>query len=109
MTKRYAIISNNETKTVDVGFGEDSNYYKSIGMREMEVEEAYNGVWYLKGYAPKKPDPTPQEQIRILETQITDRNIRSAILGDQYALDKIREIEGLIADLREKLPVESNE
>ena len=109
MTKKYAIITNQETKTVDVGLGTDEQFYKSIGMTEMDVEQAYNGAWYLKGYAPQRPEPTPQEQIRSLESQITDRNIRCALLGDQYAIDKINEIEGLIAELREKIPVRGGE
>lgn len=109
MTKKYAIITNQETKTVDVGLGTDEQFYKSIGMTEMDVEQAYNGAWYLKGYAPQRPEPTPQEQIRSLESQITDRNIRCALLGDQYAIDKINEIEGIIAELREKIPVQGGE
>ena len=109
MTKKYAIITNQETKTVDVGLGTDEQFYNSIGMTEMDVEQAYNGAWYLKGYAPQRPEPTPQEQIRSLESQITDRNIRCALLGDQYAIDKINEIEGLIAELREKIPVQGGE
>ena len=36
-----------------------ADWYQSIGMEEMDVEEAYNGVWYVAGYAPKKP----QEEI----------------------------------------------
>ena len=38
------------------------DYYKSIGMEEMEVEQAYNGSWYVEGYAPEKPAPTYEEQ-----------------------------------------------
>jgi len=78
-------------------------------MTEMDVEQAYNGSWYLQGYAPQKPEPTVQEQIRSLEEQITDRNIRCALLGDQFAIDKITEIENLIANLREKIPVQGGE
>lgn len=52
---KYAIIRNEETKAVDVGLGTDTEFYKSIGMEEMEVEEAYDGNWYVKGYAPEKP------------------------------------------------------
>ncbi len=109
MTIKYATITNQETKTVDVGLGTDTEFYKSIGMTEMDVEQAYNGAWYLKGYAPQKPEPTPQEQIQALEAQITDRNIRCALLGDQYAIDRITEIENLIANLREKIPVQGEE
>ena len=59
--KKYAIIVNNETKACDVALGTDTEYYKSIGMTEMDVEEAYNGQWYLLGYAPEKPAPTWDE------------------------------------------------
>jgi len=106
---KYAKEMNEQTKEVSVGLGTDVEFYKSIGMTEMEVEQAYNGAWYVQGYAPQKPEPTVQEQIRSLEAQITDRNIRSALLGDQYAIDKITEIENLIANLREKIPVQGGE
>ena len=36
-----------------------------------------------------------------LESQITPRNIRSALLGDQYAIDHITNIENQIAALRQ--------
>ena len=51
----YAKIVNEETKVCEVGIGTNTDFYKSIGMSEMEVEQAYNGAWYLKGYAPEKP------------------------------------------------------
>lgn len=53
--KKYAIIENEETKVCSVGIGTDTEFYRSIGMTEQEVEQAYNGQWYLKGYAPEKP------------------------------------------------------
>jgi hypothetical protein len=31
-------------------------------MTEIEVEQAYDGAWYLQGYAPAKPEPTNEEQ-----------------------------------------------
>ena len=53
--KKYAKIINEETKQCEVGLGTNSAFYQSIGMTEMEVEQAYNGSWYLQGYAPEKP------------------------------------------------------
>ena len=50
--KKYAQIIDNTTKQVNVGTGTNTSFYKSIGMTEMEVEQAYNGQWYLQGYAP---------------------------------------------------------
>ena len=58
----YAKIINEETKLCDIGDGTNSAFYKSIGMTEMEVEQAYDGNWYLAGYAPIKPEPTKEEQ-----------------------------------------------
>lgn len=57
----YAKIVNEETKLCEVGTGTNVDFYKSIGMSEMDVEEAYNGQWYIKGYAPQKPAPTREE------------------------------------------------
>lgn len=100
---KYAKIKDEETKEVQIGVGVNDEYYASIGMTEMEVEQAYTGLWYLKGYAPIKPEPTTQEKILKLEKQITDRNVRSAIMGDEYAINKIKEIEAQIEELRKQL------
>lgn len=59
---KYATIINEETKEVRVGEGDNAEFYKSIGMSEMDVEMAYNGNWYLVGYVPAKPAPTYEEQ-----------------------------------------------
>lgn len=52
----YAKIINEETKEVRVGLGTNTEFYKSIGMIEMEVEKVWDGLWYVKGYAPEKPE-----------------------------------------------------
>ncbi len=48
-----AKITNNETKTVTVALGNDTEYFLSEGFTEMEVEKAYNGQWYIAGFAPQ--------------------------------------------------------
>lgn len=100
---KYAKIIDEETKEVQIGVGVNDEYYASIGMTEMEVEQAYTGLWYLKGYAPIKPEPTIQDKILELESKITARNLRSAIFGDEYAIEKIRAIEAEIEELRKQL------
>ena len=60
----YAKIINEETKQCEVGTGTDSAFYQSIGMSEMEVEQAYDGQWYLKGYAPEKPVEEKEAEAR---------------------------------------------
>ncbi len=58
----FAKIINNKTKEVQVGTGSNVKFYQSLGMTEMEVEQAYDGSWYVEGYAPAKPAPTDEEQ-----------------------------------------------
>ena len=52
--KVYAQIIDEETKQVNIGTGTNTTFYKSIGMTEMDVEQAYNGQWYVAGYAPNQ-------------------------------------------------------
>ena len=59
---KYAKIENEETKQVSVGLGTNTDFYKSIGMVEMEVEQAYNGDWYLAGHCPAEPEKTYAEK-----------------------------------------------
>lgn len=65
--KKYAKIENPETKICSVGLGTNIEFYKSIGMNEMDVEQAYNGNWYLEGYAPEKPSPTHDDVSKMRE------------------------------------------
>lgn len=102
----YAQIVDKQTKLVVVGTGTDSAYYASIGMTQMDVEQAYNGAWYVKGYAPSKPEPTTAEQVQALEaaTGLT-RAVRELVLADNsgvsdYVRAKAQEIEALANPLR---------
>ena len=53
--KKYAKIINEETKLCEVGLGTNAEFYQSIGMTELEVEQAYDGSWYVEGFAPVQP------------------------------------------------------
>lgn len=100
----YAKVINKETKQCEVGLGTNEQFYQSIGMSKMNVEKAYDNNWYLSGYAPQKPhNDIILDQIKELEGQITDRNLRSAMLGDEFATNKITRIEAQIEALREQL------
>lgn len=57
--EKYAKIIDEQTKEVQIGVGVNDEYYKEIGMALMDVEQAYNGNWYVNGFAPIKPEPTP--------------------------------------------------
>ena len=61
---KYAQIVNEETKQCNVGTGTDDAFYQSIGMTQMDVEQAYNGYWYVLGYAPEKPQEIKEQEVR---------------------------------------------
>ena len=65
----YAKIINEQTKQVSVGTGTNVEFYKSVGMSEMEVEQAYDCSWYLKGYAPEKPIEQREAEVRAVRNQ----------------------------------------
>lgn len=50
--QKYAILEDEESKRCSVGVGTDANYYESIGMKLMDVEQERDGSWYIAGCAP---------------------------------------------------------
>lgn len=53
--KYFAKIEDKEIMRVSVGTGTNHTFYQSIGMTFMDVEQGYDGQWYVAGYAPVKP------------------------------------------------------
>lgn len=58
------LVKEETTEIIDVPVEKSETYieittvgqfYESIGMTEQDVEQAYNGLWYLTGYAPTQP------------------------------------------------------
>ena len=103
---KYAKIVNEETGLVEIGLGTNSAFYQSIGMVEMDVEQAYNGSWYVKGYAPAKPELTIEEQVAQMEAETgLTRVMREMVLAENsgasdYVKAKANEIEDLAKQLR---------
>ena len=89
--KRYAKIINEETKQCEVGLGTNTAFYKSIGMTEMEVEQAYDGSWYLKGYAPEKPTEQKEAEVRAVRNQYLEQTDKYMI-ADYPITDDEREL-----------------
>lgn len=85
--RKYAKIINNKTREVQIGVGCSDEYYVEIGMEIMNVEQAYNGKWYVAGYAPVQPEPTVDEKKAVV------RAVR-----DQY----INEIEWRVSRYRDQ-------
>ena len=89
--KKYARIVNEETKACEVGTGTNVEFYRSIGMSEMEVEQAYDGSWYLKGYAPEKPTEQKEAEIRAVRNQYLEQTDKFMI-ADYPITDEEREL-----------------
>lgn len=86
--KKYARIINEDTKLCEVGLGDNVEFYQSIGMTEMEVEQSYDLGWYVLGYAPQKPlELYKQEKHAELQT------LKNAKLSEFSYKDKIYQID----------------
>ena len=86
----YAKIINEHTKEVSIGLGTDTEFYKSIGMEEMEVERAYDGKWYIKGYTPNQP-LDELKQAKLIELKSTRDSLEVAPIeynGNFYDYDE---------------------
>lgn len=105
----YAKIIDEETKQCEVGIGTNAEFYKSIGMTEMDVEQAYNGQWYIKGYAPEEPAPTKEEQEKARANAYASeidplhaRRARKTILGewtDEDEAEYVAKVKELSAEI----------
>ena len=84
----YAIIINEETKQVSVGTGTNVEFYKSVGMSEMEVEQAYDGSWYLKGYASEKPVEEKKADVRSVRNQYLEQTDKFMLVDYPITDDK---------------------
>lgn len=117
--KKYAKIINEETKACEVGVGTNTAFYQSIGMTEMEVEQAYDGSWYLVGFTPEKPAPTYKEvkatraslyasRVDPLMAEYTRKKTFNLFeAGEEEVL--LREIEILVAEIKEANPYPTEE
>lgn len=100
--KKYAKIINEETKQCEVGLGTNSAFYQSIGMTEMEVEEAYDGSWYLQGFAPEKPIEEQQAEVRAVRNSYLEKYVdpkQLVMVWDSLSADDKK----LYADYRQYL------
>ena len=67
---KYAKVIDEEKGTVSVALGDDINYYTSIGMSELDVEQSEkDNLWYL---ADKCPHYTPEEKEEMEQERINN-------------------------------------
>lgn len=48
----FSKVINEETKEVQVGFGDNKEYFESLGMTLQDVGQTEDGKWYLSKYIP---------------------------------------------------------
>lgn len=72
--KKYAKVINEETKACIVGLGEEScGLYISENFTVQDVEQSFDGRWFLAGYAPEKnEDILNKERIGELQSYLEE-------------------------------------
>lgn len=105
--KKLAKIVDEKLHTVNVALGDNIEFYKSIGFINLDVEQGYNGNWYIQGYAPAKPEPTLEEILIQKEQEYNmPRVIREGILGNptaysEFNVNRAKELEELAKQIRD--------
>ena len=108
----YAQIVNDKTMQCNVGTGTNEDFYKSIGMEKMDVEEAWDGTWYKSGFAPTKPASVEKEEkIQELKAQLTvideksNRSMRAILAGTATEADRtfLANLEAQAEELRQQI------
>ena len=88
---KYAKIINEETKACEVGLGTNSAFYQSIGMTEMDVEQAYDDNWYVVGYAPQKSVEGLQTEVRVVRNSYLEKYVdpkQLVLVWDSLSIDE---------------------
>ena len=68
--KKYAKVINQETGLCEVGLGTNNEFYKSIGMVELDVQQSdIDGNWYLSEKCPMKTDEEKLKQAQQTKLQ----------------------------------------
>lgn len=107
MTMKWAKVINEELKTCEVGVGSDNEYYIQLGYRYIDVEQASNGMWYLKGYAPMLPY-TPETLLKIeeLKKELTEYDYIGVKIATGCAtVDEYRNEIAYCEELRKKIRI----
>ena len=79
---KYAKLTDENTGTCQVGEGTNNEFYKSIGMVEMDVQQSdIDNKWYLTDVCPMKTDEqkAKEEQQRISILSLTAADVERGI------------------------------
>ena len=92
---KYAKIINEETGLCSIGTGTNVDFYKSIGMTELDVQQSdIDNSWYLVEKCPMKTDEQKEqeEEKRVAMLRMTPRDFLLAITGMGVDFAKIKEL-----------------
>lgn len=81
---KYGKLVDEVTKRCIVGSGTNKEYYKSKGFVTLDVEQAYNGQWFLMGYAPKQPVEEILKEYEVAVQQHIDRTANEKGYDSSY-------------------------
>lgn len=89
-------IIDEQTKKCEVALNEKPDekavaYFKSIGFVDGDFEVGYNGIPYLKGYAPEKPQEIKEQEVRAIRNQYLEQTDKYMI-ADYPITDDEREL-----------------
>ena len=91
---KYAKIINQETGLCEVGIGTNVDFYQSIGMVEMDVQQSdVDDGWYLASMCPMKTDEqkAQEEKERIGKLSLTRGDVfRGLLMAKQVTRAEIR-------------------
>ena len=79
---KYCKIINKEKGLVEIGTGTNTNFYKSIGMTQLDVQQSdIDGAWYLTDKCPMKTDEqkAQEEAQKIAMLNLTAADVERAI------------------------------
>lgn len=92
---KYCKIINKEKGLVEIGTGTNTNFYKSIGMTQLDVQQSdIDGAWYL---ADKCPMKTEEEKIQEETKRIAMLNLTAADVERAIYKAKGLDFEDIIA------------
>lgn len=93
---KYAKVVNQETGLCEVGLGTNSQFYKSIGMTQLDVQQSdIDGSWYLIDKCPMKSEEQKEleEKERIARLSLTRGDVfRGLLLARGITKNQIKEM-----------------
>ena len=92
---RYAQLINEDTGLCSIGTGTNIDFYKSIGMTELDVQQSdVDNNWYLIDKCPMKTDEEKklEEKKRVAKLKMTPRDFLLAITQMGVDFAKIKEL-----------------